>query len=102
MYDFVAAWDLNDFFFLNGHLLFDRPLGQDRRVTFFYGPGGFVGIRDGRPDDDNEASLGVSVSAGISFRQDPLEIQFRLTPRIAVVPNTNATIGGGLGLYYWF
>ncbi|MFT5142624.1 MAG: hypothetical protein ACI80V_003356 [Rhodothermales bacterium] len=100
-YDFVAAWDLDDFFFVNGHILFDKPIGTDRRTTFFYGPGLFLGFRD-RQAGENEAVFGFSASAGISFRSDPFEFMLRLTPRISVIPDTDATIGGGVGFYYWF
>ena len=64
-YDFLAAWDTGDFLFLNVHGLFERPLGTQGNVHWFYGPGAFVGIRDRGRRNDDDVVLGVSAAIGV-------------------------------------
>lgn len=106
-YDFLAAWDLNDdFFFLNVHGVYDRPLG-DTPLGFFYGPGILLGLygddddRPGRGDEDNEVALGLSGTFGITFFIERFELYGRITPRLLLVPSTEGDIGGGIGLRYY-
>jgi hypothetical protein len=102
-YDFLAAWDLDDFFFINGHGIFESGMGDTPNVRLQYGPGVFVGFRDRKPQDD-ETVAGISASLGVSIMPNngPFEIYLRVTPRMNVVPNTDGAIGGGLGLRYYF
>ena len=99
-YDFLAAWDLDDFFFLNVHGLFERHLGNNPDVHLFYGPGGFVGFRD-RPEDDDTVA-GISGTVGLGFLIEQFEIYGQLTPRFSLIPQTDGDIGGGLGFRYYF
>lgn len=109
-YDFLAAWDLNDdFFLLNVHGVYDRPLG-DTPLGFYYGPGLLVGISDddgddrpGRFDDDDEdLILGLSGTFGINFFIERFELFGRITPRLLLVPSTEGDLGGGFGVRYYF
>lgn len=95
--DFLAAWDWDDFFFLNVHGIFDHSLNDKHTIHFFYGPGGFVGLRD-REGIDDEVELGLSGSFGIDFLIDRLEIFAQATPRLALVKATNFDMGGGVGI----
>ena len=99
-WDFLAAWDIDDFFFLNVHGLFERPLGDISELHLFYGPGAFVGFREGRGDDD--VVIGVSGTVGIGYLVDRFEIYGRVTPRLAVVPDTEGDVGAGLGFRFFF
>lgn len=36
--DFLAAWDWDNFFFLNIHAIFDTHLNDEQTIHFFYGP----------------------------------------------------------------
>ena len=99
-YDFLAAWDLDEFFFLNAHAVYDRHLGNTPNAHFFYGPGAFVGIHENRKDDDIEA--GISGTFGIDFLIERVEIFGQLTPRFSIVPETDGDLGGGIGLRYYF
>lgn len=94
--DFLAAWDLDDFFFLNMHLLFDTGLNNRNTVNFFYGPGAYIGIRDRDPLED-EVELGLSGSFGIDFMIRKFQIFFQATPRLSLVESTNFDMGGGVG-----
>jgi hypothetical protein len=100
-YDFLAAWNLDDFFFLNIHGLLEHHIGPTQRLHFFYGPGAFIGIRD-RPNRDDEVEAGISGSFGIGFVIDRLEFFGQITPRLALVPSTDGEIGGGVGLRFYF
>ena len=101
-YDFLAAFDLDDFFYLNAHGTFERPVSDDGQLNVFYGPGGFVGIYDRPTDSDDELALGISGRLGLNVYIEQFEIYVQVTPRIEVVPATDGDIGGGLGFRYYF
>jgi len=101
-YDFLAAWDLGDFFFLNAHGLSEERLRvENQRMGLFYGPGGYIGFResDGRDDD---VVLGISVTAGLNIFAGQFEFYAQLTPRLDVIPSTSGRFGGGVGVRYYF
>jgi hypothetical protein len=103
-YDFLAAWDLDDFFFLNAHALFAERLNASNiepELELFYGPGAFIGIFDNPVDD--EVGLGISgtVGVGVLFSQQ-VELYGQVTPRIGLVPDTDGEVGGGIGVRYYF
>ncbi len=108
-YDFLAAWDLGDFFFLNVHGLYERPLQLEGTsgVEYFFGPGGYIGFEDRddgpRRRDDDDVVLGISGRLGINI---PVEQRFeffmQVTPRINLIPDTEGDLGGGVGLRYYF
>ncbi len=101
-YDFLAAWDLGDFFFLNAHGLFDEPLSVNgQRVGLFYGPGGYVGFRDRAPGDD-DVVVGISGTIGLNLFVERFEFFAQLTPRLDVIPSTSGRVGGGIGVRYYF
>ena len=100
--DFLAAWDLDDFFFLNIHGLFERGVSEtDRRARLFYGPGGFFGIRDRPRDEDDDVVIGISGTVGLAYFIDRFEIYVRLTPRLSVIPDTDGDVGGGIGFRFY-
>jgi hypothetical protein len=98
-YELLGAWDLDDFFFLNLHMLFERPLPESP-LNFYYGPGAFIGVHERRRDDD--LVLGISGNFGLNFFTERFEVFLHLTPRLNLVPNTNGRIGGGVGIRYYF
>lgn len=95
--DVLAAWDLDDFLFVNVHAVAERPI-PDSPLRYFIGPGAFVGIDTG-PDD---VAFGLSVAAGLNVFFDPFEVFVQVIPRIKVVPDTRGTVGAGVGLRYFF
>lgn len=103
-YDFLAAWDLDDFFFLNAHALFENDIDTedfDPDLNWFIGPGGFVGFFDGPVEE--EARFGVSGTIGLNLVFNRrVELYARFTPRINLLPNTDGDVGGGLGVRYYF
>lgn len=100
--DFLAAWDLDDFFFLNVHAIYDVHLNPQETVHFFYGPGGFIGIRDRGSEVDDDIELGVNGSFGLDFMIDKFEIFFQGTPRLSLMQTTNFDMGGGAGFRVYF
>ena len=101
-YEFLAAWDLDDFFFLNGHALFERPI-PDSPLRYYLGPGIVVGVEeDDGPGGGNDLVLGISGQFGVNFFVERFEVFLHLTPRLTVIPNTQGNIGGGIGLRYYF
>lgn len=99
-YDVLGAWDLHDFFFVNLHMLFERPL-SDSPLNFYYGPGAYIGVQD-RRHRDSDLVVGISGNFGLNFFTERFEVFLQLTPRLNVAPNTNGRIGGGVGLRYYF
>lgn len=103
--DLLAAWDLDDFFFINGHALFMQPLGSAPNFGVFYGPGLFIGVRDrnrGRWDFDDKVYAGASGTIGLNYFIDQFEIYLRATLRLQLIDRTDGSAGGGLGLRYYF
>jgi hypothetical protein len=100
--DFLAAWDQDDFFFLNVHAIYDVHLNDENTIHFFYGPGGYIGIRDRREGLDDEVELGVSGNFGFDFMIQKFEIFVQATPRLSLVQSTNFDMGGGVGFRVYF
>lgn len=98
--DVLAAWDLDEVFFINGHLLYSSYGQRGNDVRFYYGPGAYIGIRE-RADDD-EVTLGLSGRVGVGFMLNPVEFYLQLTPRISFLDTTEGYIGGGIGIRYFF
>jgi hypothetical protein len=106
-YDFLGAWSsVNDFFFLNAHVLFEEPIDADnvdQPLEWFIGPGGFIGTFEGGGPFEGEAVLGISGTVGLQMElADHFELHVQATPRFALIPETEGDIGGGLGLRYYF
>lgn len=102
-WDLLAAWDTNDFLFLNVHGVYERHLGQSPNVHFFYGPGAFVGIRDNdRRGEEDDVVAGISGLFGLGFLIERFEIYGAVTPRLAVTPRTEGDVGAGLGFRFYF
>lgn len=103
--DILAAWDLDDFFFLNVHGLIERHIDADQRFHYFVGPGVFAGIRDTGADDDldnNSFAAGISGTAGLNFIIGRVEIFGQITPRLELIEETDGAIGGGGGIRVYF
>lgn len=98
-YEFLAAWDLDSFFFLNGHALYERPI-PDSPLRYYLGPGVIIGIREDS-NDETDLVVGISGQVGVNFFVERFEVFLHLTPRLDVIPSTDGDIGGGIGLRYY-
>ena len=99
-FSFLAAWDLDDFFFLSAHGLYERPI-PDSPLNYYIGPGAVVGI-DNRPAGDADFVLGISGEFGLNFFTEHFEVFLELMPWIKVIPETDGSLGAGIGLRYYF
>ena len=93
----LAAWDLDDFLFLNAHWMLGEEITIEDRLSWFWGPGVFVGIRDNDRSNDG-AALGASLRGGIQYGWSRLVGYAHLTPRFELIPETDFGMGGGIGL----
>ena len=101
--DVLAAWDLDNFFFVNVHGLIERHIDQNQRFHWFIGPGVFAGIRNLDEDDDlaepesDNFGAGISGTIGLNYIIGKVEIFGQFTPRLELLDETNGDLGGGLG-----
>lgn len=98
-YELLAAWDLDNFFFLNGHALYERPI-TNSPIRYYLGPGALIGIHERRPNG-NDFVVGISGQLGLNYFVDQFEVFLHITPRLNVIPNTDGDIGGGIGLRFY-
>jgi len=104
-YDFLAAWSFqgDTSVFLSGHALWNHDINAsniDQDLEWFVGPGAFVTIGD-EPADDDEFGASVAVGVNLILNQR-FELFVQAVPRLALVPDTEGDIGGGLGARYYF
>jgi hypothetical protein len=102
-FDLAAGWDLDDYLYVQGHLLLrERRLqGTASDFRYFYGPGLFVTIRESGRDDDDDVNFGISFNAGLSYYFDAFEIFGQLTPRLQLVDDTDFDLGGAIGIRFY-
>ncbi len=101
-FDFLAAYDLDNFFFLNVHGLFERPISDNEALNLIYGPGVFIGTYNRPRGADDDVALGVSGRIGLNYYIKQFELFIQITPRLEITPTTTADLGGGLGFRYYF
>jgi len=99
-YDLLAAWDLDDFFFLNGHVLYEKPV-PDSPLRYYLGPGVVLGLRHSPRSESDDVVIGISGQFGLNFFVEQFEVFLQLTPRLDLLPGTKADVGGGVGLRYY-
>lgn len=95
--EFLAAWDLDEFFFLNVHRMIERPLERGRPMYVMFGPGAFVGLQDRGQTD---VVLGVSGRFGIGYRDQDYRVYLAVTPRLSLSPGTDGQVGAALGVLF--
>lgn len=110
-YDFLGAWDARDSFFLfNIHAQFhtsrDVENIEEGDLEWFIGPGAFIGVFGDDPNDDEfgqgETTIGPSGRVGLSYAfAEHFEVFAQVTPRLSVVPATDFSVGGGVGLRFY-
>ena len=101
--DILFAYHFDDFFFLNVHGLWNTHLDDGGHFHFYYGPGGFVGVRTFRSEPRrDELAAGISGNFGLNLVLSRFEIFGQATPRLEVTPLTDFEMGGGVGLRFFF
>lgn len=100
--DILAAWDVDDFVFVNVHGLFERHIGRHEDLHLFYGPGAYVGVRDRPRRRDDDVVAGVSAAVGLGILFEPFEIFGQIVPRLDLAPATDGDLGAGVGVRFYF
>lgn len=98
-YSFLAAWNLDSFFYLNAHALKENGL-EDSPLNYYIGPGLIAGFRDNSARD-NDFVAGISVEGGVNFFTERFEVFLGLTPWFRVIPDPDLYLGGGVGLRFY-
>lgn len=101
-YDFMAAWDTGDFFFLNVHGLLEKHIDRHDNVHVFYGPGAYIGLRDRGRRNNDDSVFGISAEVGLSVILEQFELYGQLIPRLDLTPSTDGDVGAGIGVRYYF
>lgn len=101
-YDFMAAWDTGDFFFLNVHGQWEQHVGRHDNVHVFYGPGAYIGLRDRNDRRDDDTVVGISATVGLGVILEQFELFGQLIPRLDLAPATDGDFGAGIGVRYYF
>ncbi|MCB0527124.1 MAG: hypothetical protein H6575_18470 [Lewinellaceae bacterium] len=103
--DILFAWDISEgdrnFFFVNVHGLWFNRLSASAPFNFYYGPGGFVGVRKRKRENDSDTVVGFSGNFGLNYEFSRLDLFVQITPRLSIVPETAFDVGGGLGLRFF-
>ncbi len=98
-YEALASWNLNDFFFLSGHVLRERAIPASP-LGYYFGPGVLAGAQ--QKDSQSDFVLGVSGTFGIHFFANRYEVFLQASPRLNLLPGTTGHLGGGIGVRYYF
>jgi hypothetical protein len=101
--DILLAYNLEDFLFLNMHALWQTHLDQKNMTHLFYGPGGFIGLRDVDNSENNfdEFEAGISGNVGLNLIVKRVEFFGQVTPRFTLIPSTQFNWGGGVGIRFY-
>ena len=97
-FDAAAEWDFGDYVFVQGHLiLVERRLPLQRTaVNYFYGPGLFIGARDGA-----DTAFGLSANAGVNYYTGQVEFFGQITPRLRLTPDSDFDLGLAFGIRFY-
>ena len=93
--EFLAAWDVDERFYVTGHMLFLANESADPPLSLRYGPGLFAGFRD--RTDGSVLSIGGSFRLEGAYHWDKFAAYLALTPGLEVIEETDFVMGGGLG-----
>jgi hypothetical protein len=96
---FLGSWSLERFLLFSFHLTYEYPI-PDSPLRFFIGPGFDIG-REG--DEDNSAiRYGVTVMPGLNFFTEQFEVFLQALPGVKFNRGSEFTLGGAVGLRYFF
>ncbi len=101
--DFGAAWSFEgngqfhfhcDYLFHN----FDMIKVDQGSLPVYFGVGGRIRL------DENDSRIGLRIAIGAEylFEQYPMSLFFEIAPIVDFVPETEASVNGGLGIRYVF
>ena len=99
--DIQAAWDLDNFYFVNVHGMIENHIGSAESFHYFVGPGVFAGLRDGGTEGETEFAAGISGNFGLNLIIRRVELYGQLTPRLELIDETEGMLGGGIGIRFY-
>ena len=95
----LVSWNLERFLLFSTHMTFERPI-PDSPLHFFIGPGFFI-FRS-NSNRDARARFGISALPGLNFFAGHFEVFLQSNPGVRLAPDVRFTIGGAVGLRYYF
>ncbi len=104
--DGIAAWSFTeDAFTLIGDVTYkflDIPVDSNTVTLPFYAGAGFKLGVDAGPGDDTIFAVRVPVGLAVQWVKHPIEIFFELAPGVAMAPDTDFDLTGGIGARFYF
>ena len=96
---FLGSWSLERFLLFSMHVTYEYPI-PDSPLRFFIGPG----IEIGRIGDEESSDIRFSATLlpGINFFTQKFEVFLQGLPGLDLVPKRRFTIGGAVGIRYFF
>ena len=105
-----AAWSFREYVHLHGDYIFLRSgiekIEEEIAKPFSWYLGGGAKVRIFTRDkdtDDSAVGLGLRVPVGVTFYPaEKIELFLKLAPGIALFPDTEGDLDGGIGIRYHF
>lgn len=96
---FLGSWSLERFLLFSMHVTYEYPI-PDSPLRFFIGPG----LEIGREGDDETSDIRISttVMPGLNFFTEKFEVFLQALPGVKLIPEKKITLGGAVGLRYFF
>ncbi len=96
---FLGSWSLERFLLFSMHGTYEYPI-PDSPLRFFFGPGFDVG-REGN-ETASDIRLSITVMPGLNFFTEKFEVFLQGMPGLKLKPDQQLTLGGAVGLRYFF
>ena len=96
---FLGSWSLDRFLLFSIHTTYEYPI-PDSPLRFFIGPGLDIG-REG-DEDNSDIRYGITVMPGLNFFTEKFEVFLQALPGIKFNKSSEFTLGGSVGLRYFF
>ncbi|MEM8488331.1 MAG: hypothetical protein AAF564_22470 [Bacteroidota bacterium] len=96
---FLGSWSIERFLLYSMHVTYEYPI-PDSPLRFFIGPGMDIG----REVDEEKSDLRISASVmpGLNFFTQKFEVFLQALPGVKLMPKREVTLGGAVGLRYFF
>lgn len=106
-FDVAAAWSFDryeSFQFQIDYVLHSNRLFQQSRLPVYYGVGSRFKVKDEHDHHGHDDHVGVRFPLGVTylFQRHPLDLFFEVAPTLDVMPDTDVTVNGGMGMRFYF
>ena len=96
---FLGSWSLDRFLLFSMHMTYEYPI-PDSPLRFFFGPGLEIG-REGN-EDTSDIRVSATIMPGLNFFTEKFEVFLQGLPGMKFIPEVKFTLGGAVGLRYFF